>query len=283
MEDTEHLESAWRELQPAADRLAKEAKALRRIAAALALPSGYDSLKAVGKALAAVESLEAVPGELAERARLAARPVQDWLDAQWDVRADRFADAVREHFEARAVPLAGEPPALRAAPVELRVDAAKDRVDLYYAGEPVKQAVPMAPDRVFAGREAALLSLRRGATAPDALAAGLIEAYGVLRQRGEGKRGGRVSLPEVHLQLFVERQTAQSRTTLTRGRIKEYPRAQFAWDLAGLLDAPHFLKRDGRTIELLAPTPSAAGSRAASVLVARADGTESPYGWLRVS
>jgi len=282
VDDTEHLEDGWRTLAADAARLAKDAGALKRTAVALSGPQGYESLKKVQRDLDKLETLEAVPAELLERASVAAAPVREWLGQEWGRRAARFASEVREHFEERAVSVEGEPPRLVAKPLELRIEAAQDRVDLYYAGEPLKTGVPMAPERVFREREAALQRLQRQGTRPDVMAERLIEAYDVLNGRAGGKPGDRVRLSDLHFQLFVARQSALSRTTLTKGRIKDYARAQFAWDLAALLDVPHFRERDGRRLKLRAPKPSAVGSRTGSITVVRGDGAVEAYGVLRV-
>ena len=164
----------------------------------------------------------------------------------------------------------------------LKIDAARDRVDLLYAGEPLKTRLPMAADRVFRVREAALHGLERRATPPDVLADSILEAYDSLTAGAGGRPGRGVPLPKVHFELFVDRQSAQSRATLTKASIKEYPRSQFAWDLAGLLANPHFLERDGRKLELVPASPSAASSRSASIRAFDEQGVERAYALVRV-
>lgn len=278
MESTEHLEAEFEALMPQAAALAKASAILKRVAQGLSRPGGYESLKGVDKALAKLDDLDGVPDDLVVQAHAAAAPVRAWLTQEWDRRALRFVDEARAYFSDRSVALTGDPPDLYAPPVVLRVEAAKDRVDLLYAGEPVKTGLPMAADRIFRERDAVLQRLGKGATSPDVLADQLMAAYDALTETP----GARVRLPDIHFQLFVSRQTAQSRTTLTKSRIKEYPRAQFAWDLAGLLAVPHFLTRDGRTLELIQATASAASSRTAAVALVDPDGRSSIHSSLRV-
>lgn len=279
MDETTDLETAWAQMVPAADRLAKAAATLKKVARALSRAEGYESLKKVEKALAQLEQADAVPPALAAQARAAAEPVREWLQAEWVTRAARFGDDLAAYFEDRGVPLKGAAPRLEAPPLSLRLDGAADRVDLLYAGEPLKEKLPMAPDRVFREREAALTRLRRAQTDPGELADRLLDAYKAVPK----DKAGRARLPQLHFQLFIDGQTGPAKASLARNKIKEYPRVQFAWDLAQLLGAPHFLVRGARTLELVAASPSSAASRSTSVLVVTADGSATSFGALKVS
>lgn len=81
-------------------------------------------------------------------------------------------------------------------------------------------------------------------------------------------------MSDLHFQLFVRRQTAQVRQDPRRSRVKEYPRAQFAWDLATLLEDPSWLHDQAGEIVLHPASDSAARSRATSVLIRRRDSLE---------
>lgn len=279
MAETSGLEVAWAKLAPSVDDLARASGALKRIASQLSRPEGYESLKKVERALDLIDGLDGLPAELLDGSRRAAAPVRAWLDGEWTRRATLFEAELRAYFEERLVPISGGGRVIHAPPVTMRVDGARDRVDLTYAGEDLKGGLPLVPDRVFREREAALQRLRRASTPPDELAEQLLAAYDALG----GQSSARIRLTKLHFQLFVDRQTVQSRAALTRSKIKEYPRAQFAWDLAGLLAAPHFLRRGARAIELVAATASASDSRSASVRVVAMDGTTESYAAMRVS
>lgn len=282
MEDTTSLEAAWRGLLAEAAATAKEAAALKRTALALGRTEGYESLKKVQQALAKLENLERVPPSLLEAARAAATPVAAWLEGEWARRARDFVAEARAYFEARSVPLEGEGFRLRCAPIEVEVHASEDRAELLYADETLAARLPLVAERLFREREGALQRLQRGATAPDELADQVIEAYDQVLRLRDGRPGSRVRLPDVHFQLFVDRQTAQARQSLSANRIKEYPRAQFAFDLAGLLASPHFLVREGRTIYFVEAPPSLARSRSASIAVVAMNGTTTTLSDVRV-
>ena len=282
MRDTSSLEQTWKNLLPDAAGRARDVTTLTRIARTLSRADGYESLKKVQQALDKLDTLERVPAELLVVARAAAAPVADWLEQEWARRARGFVAEARDYFAERAVPLDGEGFSLSSPPLRFEIHPAQDRADLLYAGEPVKLRLPLVAERLLREREAALQRLTRASTPPDLLADQLLEAYDTVLRLRDVRAGSRVRLPEIHFQLFVDRQTAQARQSLTRGKLKEYPRAQFAFDLSGLLEAPGFLERDGRRIELIEASPSLARSRSSSVTVVGADGAVSVWSDLRV-
>ncbi len=99
----------------------------------------------------------------------------------------------------------------------------------------------------------------------------------------EGKHpGSRVRLPDVHFRAFVHRQTAAVRKDPRKGRVKPYPRYQFAWDLGLLLSQQEQVTtRGGRRIELIEASESASRGATTSLIVERPDGTATSYGALR--
>ncbi len=282
MRDTTELEQTWKGILGGAGTRARDAATLKRIATTLSRAEGYESLKRVQQALAKLDSLESLPAEVLAAARGAAEPVTVWLEDEWARRASNFVAEMRDYFAARSVRLEGEGFDLSSPPLAFVVFPAEDRADLIYAGEALKQRLPLVADRLLREREAALLRLQRGATQPDLLAEQLLEAYDTVVRLREARPGARIRLPDVHFQLFVDRQTAQARQSLTRSKLKEYPRAQFAFDLSALIAAPEFLRRDGRTLELIEAPPSLARSRSSSVTVVAGDGTTTVWSDLRV-
>lgn len=283
MRDTTSLEQTWKNLLPEATGRARDAATLKRIAGTLSRPEGYESLKKVQQALDKLEALDRAPADLIAAARAAAAPVADWLQDEWARRARDFVAEARDYFAERAVRLEGEGFSLSSPPLLFEIHPAQDRADLLYAGEPVKRRLPLVAEQLLRERESGLQRLVRESTQPDLLASQLVDAHDTVVRSKEARPGSRIRLPEIHFQLFVDRQTAQARQSLTRGKLKEYPRAQFAFDLAGLLAAPHFLRRDGRTIELVEASPSLARSRSSSVTVVAPDGTTTVWSDLRVS
>ncbi|MCK6528649.1 hypothetical protein L6R50_14190 [Myxococcota bacterium] len=283
MRSTVTIEDEWKELVAEADALAAAATALRRTTRLLARPDGYDSLPKVARALDGIEKATALPESLRDRAADAARSARTWLDAEREIRARGFAREAVEHFRARGVGAVQDGLEISAPPCGIRFDPARDRAEVHHAGEPVIEGVPLVPERIFAAWQSAQARLAAGETPPERFADLLIGAYDriVARDR-EGRAGPRVPLPEVHFEMFVGRQTAQARTSPTQGRIKEYPRFQFAWDLARLLDSPEFHARGARRIEILPASPSASKSRSASVLVVGEDGERRVLGDVRV-
>ena len=276
MEETTELEASWAQLAPAANELSRLATALKGVAKQLSSSEGYESLTKVEKTLAKLDGLEGGPPALLEEARRAGRLVKTWVDGEWIRRASAFRLELEDHFRDRGLTLVADGGDVCAPPITMRIDGPKDKVDLLHAGEPLKTGIPMVPERVFREREAALNRLRKAQTAPDELADRLLAAYDVLG-------GGRVKILELHFQLFVGRQTKPSKTSLARSKIKEYPRAQLAFDLAGLLAAPHCLQRGERRIELVPAGATAQQSRMTSIRVVAPDGGPAYYAAMQLA
>lgn len=284
MNDTELIEAEWQELQPDALALNKAAAALSKAAKMLASADGFESLPKVRSALAKVEQASALPEALGKRATEALESTQAWLKVEWERRGREVALEAADHFVARGIEATLDGTTLLAAPFVLVLDAGKDQATVKYGGEAVKAKVPLVPAKLFAAWQWAGAALAKGETPPERFAELLIEATdSVIRKDKDKRAGARVSLPDVHFELFVKRQKGQARTNPAQGKIKEYPRAQFSWDLARLLAAPHFLKRGRRTIELLPASASAARGRVASVQVVAESGVLIALGDLRIT
>lgn len=282
MEETD-LETPWRQLLGRAAALAKEANTLKSVAKQLADAAGYEELVKVQRSLAKLDALELLPPELLEAARSCAEPVEGWLATEWGRRAGAFVDEARGYFADRGLNLDGEGTQLRVGVIEIQVDPPADRADLRYAGELLKARVPLVADRVFRAVEAARARLEKALSPPEVLADRLLAVHARLLEReGKATSTGRVSLPELHFELFIDRQSSQARRSLTKGKLKEYPRAQFAFDLARLLDTPNFLERPAGRLELLPATASEARNAQKSVVIVRADGGEEVLGRMAV-
>jgi hypothetical protein len=246
--------------------LKRATDALHKAASTLGRADGYESLHRIERLLAELDRAVALPDALRADAQAASQPTRAWLAAEWGRRGSLVARDTADHFAARGVACQLEGARLTAGAFVVLIDAAKDKGSVEYAGEEIVAGLPLVPERLFAGWQGATAALERGETPPEQFADLLAEAAASLA-KGEPRVGSRIPLPDIHFELFVRRQTAAARTNPSKGRLKEYPRSQFAWDLARLRAAPHFLERAGRRMELLPASPSAARSRVASVLV----------------
>ena len=264
---TTDLRNDWQSLVPEATLIAKEAKLLQRVASRLSTPEGYEALKRLSKDLETLAELTLTPNGLIDRAQAAAVPVRDWLAQEWRRRSVEFAGELRTYFADRELEVAGDPPLLSLPPFELELHAEKDRATLRFSGEAVQDGIPLSTERIFREWGKARAQLERRSTAPDELIELLHEAYEQVRLLKDLKPGGRVRLSDAHFQAFVLRQTAAVRQDPRAGRIKEYPRAQFAWDLVRLQsETPTPLRtRSGQVLEFQQASLAAAKSRTESV------------------
>jgi hypothetical protein len=278
MDSTASLEEGFAAVLSRAEALAADAAQLRKAARLLSRPEGYESLHRVRRLLDRLDGSPALPEDLRASAEAAGRPVRDWLAAEWARRAHGVAAETVEHFAGRGVAASVDGLVIGAPPLTLRIEAEKDRASVEYAGEAVIGNAPLVPQRLFAAWQAAQARLRRDEVPPELFGDALIAAYGRVAPRA----GARVPLPDLHFDLFVGRQTAQVKSSPQAGKIKEYPRFQFAWDLARLIEAPAFLQRGERRIEIFEASPSAARSRTGSVLVPGVAGGLRAWGDLRV-
>jgi hypothetical protein len=274
---TIELRESWKAVLPEVSRIAREASALKGVAARLSAEDGYDALKRVQKDLARVEELRLDAGEVLARARKSLLPVRQWLDEEWTRRAADFAEDLHRWFLEREVTLSGHVPDMVAGALTIRIDVRRDQAALLYADEVVTDRVPLSPDRVFKAWRAACDRLERDSTPPRDLLADLQKAYRevlAVERLGEGRR---VRLPDVHFRLFVQRQTPQVRQDPRKNRLKEYPRYQFAYDLGRLVRDGALRMPDGTEARFHPAQKGAAGSRMTSVLLDDGRGGLTPY------
>jgi len=127
-----------------------------------------------------------------------------------------------------------EPPAWEAPPLTVTLDEARGRAVVCYAREAVAEA-PLAAGRIAEAWRQAREVLEKRARPPAEFRGVLLGAYRAwLARTGQqfGERVGVVDLlPEVALALQGDKFRADPR----RGTFVDYPRAQFAWDLAALV------------------------------------------------
>lgn len=280
--DTTELREKWLKLKPQVDFVAKEGATLRRVTKRLASEDGYEALKKLQKEISVVEAITLESGGLVDSIREALVPVRSWLDREWTRRSTQFAEELHEFFSGREVTLEGVPPVFDAGPVAIEFDTRQDNAQVLYAGEVVRNRIPLAPLRIFREWQRACQQLERAQTPPDAFFAAVLDAYEEVCSAKGMKPGARVRLPDIHFQLFVGRQTAQVRQDPRKGRLKEYPRYQFAYDLAGLLASPGGLVRGDQALTLHVAARSAAESRSASIKMAAEGGGWTYYGDLQV-
>ncbi len=261
------LEERFNALLPHADADHKAASTLRRLARKLSSEEGYASLVRLGRDLARLEELEPSNQALSQDLRLALESVREWMQAEWVRRAAESTTDLLRFFEDRGWEGTPTDKGVRFGPIEVRASVEKDEAKLYHAGEQLQhRRLGLEPDSIYRAWVQVQDKLARQATPPDVLAELLVTAY----QSGAdepGRTARRVRVPELHFQLFVGRQTAAVRADPRGGRIKEYPRYQFAWDLAGLLAEGEPFQTPAGSLHFSAATDSSARSRAKSVVV----------------
>jgi len=236
----------------------------------------------VERDLSRIAELELDTNGMLAAARSVADQVSNWLGAEWQRRAEEVTVELRQWFADRGVALHGEGMELAGDPFTILIQPAADRASLMFAGEVVKDRLPLAPGRIFDSWEREKGRLERDATGPERFADLLIAATDDVCRLRPAPIGARQRLPDVHFQLFARRQTAKVRQDPRKGRVKEYPRYLFAWDMGELLAAPEGLRRGERTVIVHEASESAARSRSSSVLVRR-DGEFVSLGDVQVS
>jgi hypothetical protein len=276
------LQTEFGDLLPTTKPFAKDAAALHKLVANLAGDDGYAKLKSLSSDLDRLDALRLELGDTLERARATAVDARKWLAKEWKHRAASFATELATHLGERGITTEVKDGGVQAAPFFITLDAAKDSARVTYGGEPVGKATALDCERVYRAYVAALQLLERGQTLPETFADTLIEATAEANARKGGQPGSKIRLPDVHFALFIRRQTTAVRSDPRKGKVKEYPRYQFLWDLGLLVRDEGWLKRGETTITLFAPSANAAKSRADSVRVPGVDGVEVGFGDIQV-
>lgn len=255
----------WEGLAPTAAGLARSAGSLRTLTRRLSRAEGYEALRRLEKDLDKLDGLELEVDGLRREAGEVAREVRLWLNSEWGRRAHAVREDIAAYFEARGESVSQDDGLLLCAPFTVAIDPARDRARLLHAGEVVRTKLPLAPERVFKEWNRARELLERDELAADQLVAVLRESYKDVILLRELKQDSRVRLPDVHFQAFVRRQTPLVRQDPRKGRAKEYPRYQFAWDLGRLLEEGEILRE--AAIELFEASRTARESRSQSIRV----------------
>jgi hypothetical protein len=262
---TAQLKEAWMGLRADVDRIAREASVLKKAVQRLSGDEGYEALKRLEKDLERLGSVTLRTDGIVEQVQGALVPVKEWMDAEWFRRGIEFAEELLRFFQDRSIPMTGTPPILEAAPLRIEIELRKDQARLSYANEICRERLPLAPERIFREWQAVCRQLDRDLTPADVLFRELRVAYEEVRVARQVGANGRVRLPDVHYQIFVNRQSAFARQDPRKGKLKEYPRFQFAYDLARLLGSPEGLVRDGVRMTFHVAARTAADSRSTSM------------------
>lgn len=266
---TSELREPWKEIFQAALELAKQAGQLKSLAKKLSAREGYDSLKKLSKALEKLHSVELPDEHLMAQTRKATSSVNNWLEAEWDRRAQQFSNELLDYFRERDTEAKLDEVTVLVHPFTLKVEAAADRVVLSYLDEEMFKT-SLSCEKVFKQWQKSRDLLEKNVTPPEAFLELLERAYDeMLRVQGKSQ-GARFRLSDLHFRLFVLRQTAQVRQDPRKGNVKEYPRYQFAYDLGLLLEqqAEGFkISSDGKTFIFHQASKKAASSRSSSVQV----------------
>jgi hypothetical protein len=261
-----------------ASRIAKSAKTLSDVVKRLAKPEGYSNLNALAKNLDQLNALSLDVGDVREQAVAATTPARIWLEDEWARRAAEFAQELAFALSERSIPSQTVGKEVTASPFVFFLDPQRDHAQLTYAGEPIGKARPLSVDLLYRAFVGALEQLKRNETSPEEFADEIIDAYrdACAWRKPTYREGGKVRLSDVHFALFIRRQKAQTRIDPRAGRVKEYPRYQFAWDISLLREQPGWLDRPGGRIALLDASAPRRTSRTESVCLAEIQDDGSP-------
>jgi hypothetical protein len=272
----------FQSLQDKAKALATEAGALKRVAMSLSKLEGYQNLRRLEHDLTTLESLALLPEESLEMARTAVAAARLWLQDEWSRRASVFSEELGVYLQDRAISTQVAGNEIRMDPFILILEPARDSAVISYSGEPIGKPLAMSCPMVFKAYSDSISLLERNQTPPESFSDELLEAYAETCRWKGIKQGGRVRLSDVHFTIFARRQSSTVRCDPRKGRIKEYPRYQFAWDLGLLLKNPDWMVRSGSTITLNPSPASSARSRTDSVRVFSPDGCDQVLGTMQV-
>jgi hypothetical protein len=210
---------------------------------------GWRAAGALARRLCSAEKLQDL-GEIRKTAaRLAKVDLEDaktlgadlasFAQRQQDARRMRLVqDAVQALREAGAEPrsIGDSPPAWRVGHATVTLDVARGKAVVSYARETIAEA-PLVPARIVDAWQSALAALAKRAQAPARFHEALLGAYRALLARTGRSFGDRVEAVELLPEVAVTAQGEQFRADPRRSSFSDYPRAQFAWDLARLLES----------------------------------------------
>ena len=247
----------------------------------LSKPEGYEQLKKLEHEITQIDAFVYLPDTAISAAAKAAEDAREWLASEWHRRASVFTQELMAFLDDRAMQAEIEGNEVMVWPFLLTLNPRQDRADLTYAGEPIGKPLPLSCPAIHKAILNAQM-LEKIKTPPEVFADELISAYEDACSLRGTRSGGRVRLPDVHFALFARRQTAVVRSDPRKSRIKEYPRYQFAWDLALLLKNPAWLERGSKKIMLHPASATAAKGKADSVRVVTSGKEEQVLGDLQI-
>jgi len=259
--------------------LKTESAAFFRIVKKLSTSDGFADLKSVGKALQKLGDVRLDAGDLAAHATSAAEDASAWLGEEWQRRSTRFADELTRYLTERTIRAVATGDRVEAPPFAVEIRGQQDKAQLTYAGEDVGKPVALSAPVIYRAYTETEKLLKRNETRPEQFATDLVEAYRSALLLREG-RGPRIRLPEVHFALFILRQTPAVRSDPRAGKIKQYPRYQFAWDLGLLRESRNWCQRHHIVLH---EANAASRARADSVRLVVGDGTDVVLGNMEVS
>jgi len=267
--------SEWRAVEAAARRVSKAVADLEAALggdparAAFALKAGVAALRKAGAALP--PALPDVGSRAAEVDALARAAGQALLA--------RLKGDLRAGLAGLGAPPEIAGTEVRFAPYRLALDLERGRAALYYGDDPLDEDVPLDPEKIAARARGAKEDLARGGTAPEKFLPELYRGYAAAARRaGRRAPGDPANVVEVLREVCLGRQTKAFGRDPRRAAFREYPRAQFMWDLGRLFEsrepgarelAPDPAEgRDGRVrLELLPAANPEAQDRGRSLLV----------------
>lgn len=153
--------------------------------------------------------------------------VDAWLVHEQQTRRSRLARTLRERCQAQGLELVvitREPLELRIAPLGLRVDVERDRVELTF-GQQVLETCAAQADAVLAARQRALDWLEEGSMEAVRLHGALLQAWQLLSGTDW------VELSDLLPHLALGLQDERFRRDPVARNFRPYPRARLAWDL----------------------------------------------------
>ncbi|MDI7268679.1 MAG: hypothetical protein QME96_11865 [Myxococcota bacterium] len=176
--------------------------------------------------------------ELAQ-ARTLGADLESFAERQEEERRFRFVQEVVQAFRAAGAeprPLGDSPPAWQVGRATVTLDVARGKATVTYARETIAEA-PLVPARVVDAWKAALGALEKRAQAPERFHESLLGAYRGWLARAGRAFGDRVDAVDLLPEVAVAMQGDDFLADPRRSSFADYPRAQFAWDVARLLES----------------------------------------------
>ncbi|MBI5487022.1 MAG: hypothetical protein HY905_06790 [Deltaproteobacteria bacterium] len=190
--------------------------------------------------LAGVRRAAAALGKLAlPEARLLGEALLAYATHEEEERRFRRAREVVEALRAAGAEprrVGEDPPVWEAPPLGITLDETRGKAVVSYAREPLAEA-PLAAGRIAQLWREARDALTKRARPPAEFREVLLGAYRAVLARAGRAPGERVDLVDLLPEIALVVQGDKFRSDPRKGSFSDYPRAQFAWDLAALVRA----------------------------------------------